>query len=355
METVESRGGGGVGELALAVVQEQPGRARRVEGRGEDVEVEVAVEVVDDRAAREVEAVDPEFGRDVDEAGEVGGGTEGGERQPMLRLDGGRMVAQRHVGQVQEPLRLDLLDGVRGHGGEVLAQEAGRLLGALALPVDRFAADGEDAGLGVVHPGAVAALAESQPGDGDPEQDLGRLASEFGGRPGRLAQEVVRPRRSVRGRRTRRRAGVPARPSRRGGGSAWRQGRRLPRRGLRGRRGLALRPARGCCRGFSWRMVSRGGEHALVARVDGGGAGGGLLGGGGWRKEEGGQEAPPVQGPTEWCRPDGRPVFLAAFGGSRRGRRRTQCEAASLVGAWCGAAFPGRIRCEAASLGGHAY
>ena len=58
VEAFEPGLGGGVDELAPPVVQEEPGRASRIEGRGEDVQVEVAVEVVDDGAAREVEAVD---------------------------------------------------------------------------------------------------------------------------------------------------------------------------------------------------------------------------------------------------------------------------------------------------------
>ena len=86
------------------------------------------------------------------------------------------MIAQGHVSEVQQPPRLDLLHGVRGHRRQVVAQEASRLLGTLALAVDRLAADRQDAGVCAVHPGAVAALAESEPGDGHPEQDLGRLA-----------------------------------------------------------------------------------------------------------------------------------------------------------------------------------
>ena len=84
------------------------------------------------------------------------------------------------------------MHGVRWHRRQVVAQEASGLLGTLALAVDRFAADRQDASVCAVHPGAVAALAESEPGDGDPEQDLGRLAPEFGGRSGRAGQEVVR-------------------------------------------------------------------------------------------------------------------------------------------------------------------
>ena len=97
-----------VGERSVPVVAIEPDRAVGIPRRGHDVEQAVAVEVLDNRSAAEVEGVDAERGGDVHEPADVIRRIERVGRDPVRRVQGRRVVADRHVRKVQEPSDLQV-------------------------------------------------------------------------------------------------------------------------------------------------------------------------------------------------------------------------------------------------------
>ena len=155
-------------ELAVAGVVVVVQRLALVEARGQDVEVSVAVEIVDQRAAAEVERVDSHLRCDVTEALDFAFGREAlGSDAKVLRHRRG-MVAERHRDQVQEPTRLEV---VRPAPQELLVDDA-RLLCRLALVVQGSALQRKDAALAVVPDDAVLRLGLAQVRDREVAQEL---------------------------------------------------------------------------------------------------------------------------------------------------------------------------------------
>jgi hypothetical protein len=168
--------GRAVGEGAVALVPEVAHLAAGVPGRGHDVQVAVVVHVVDDRAAAEVERVQPHLRSDVLEPREV-------DLRPERRRVHAEglghslgIAAEGHGGDVDQP--------ARGHPGrhtavlvvEHRAEILDRLGGPLGSRVLAPRADRHDAALVGVARGTVLDLGEAQVGDAVPQVDVGRAA-----------------------------------------------------------------------------------------------------------------------------------------------------------------------------------
>ena len=154
-------------ETAVAVVVEVLDLIGDAHVRDQQIEGAVVVEVLEDEAAGRAELGEASILGDFGEAADVGAGVERlGSDQPSLR-DLGRITAQRHVAEVQEP-------PVGGHVfrigrwiGEQLGVELDRLGGTAPHLVDALAAHRQQARLGVVVHRAVLRLAEAEPGEGE--------------------------------------------------------------------------------------------------------------------------------------------------------------------------------------------
>ena len=177
-------------EGAVASVAEQDRAALRVGGRHEDVEPAVAVEVVYHAATGHCLApgIEPNAGRDVPHPTRVIlRALESAQRQQGLRRDTFRILADRHVGDVQEPLDSQVLGPRLEISGEVpdgLARAGGPL-------VDGGGAEREDAARLVAAGHAVLDLAATERGDAPQRVHVGERPGRspwVGGlRPGRMA------------------------------------------------------------------------------------------------------------------------------------------------------------------------
>ena len=105
-EAGQPAGLGAVDQRA-AVVAEVGGIAAGIHRGGEEIEVAVAVEVVEDGAARQAPGADAEARRDVLERGKRLLRREHRRRHAIAFRHSLRVVAQRHVREVGEPHRLD--------------------------------------------------------------------------------------------------------------------------------------------------------------------------------------------------------------------------------------------------------
>jgi len=168
-EAEEAGFGGALGEGGVAVVDEEPELAGGTPGGGEDVEEAVVVEVVENDAAGEFIDIDAEGGGDVGEAFDVVVGFEGLWWNEPAGGDFVGILAEGHVGDVEEPAgaeiageffeeRSELGDGGPGAGGEL---------------VDAAATNGEEAGVAVVVEEAVFLFADAEVGDGLEGLDAG--------------------------------------------------------------------------------------------------------------------------------------------------------------------------------------
>ena len=120
---VRPAGLGAILEGAVARVAVKGHGLGGVEGRHGEIEQAVVVEIIHDRAAGLVEAVDPRQVADVAELADVELGLEEMvERDQEPRIDLVGMLAQRHVGQVQEPADLEVV----GELLEILGEMADR-------------------------------------------------------------------------------------------------------------------------------------------------------------------------------------------------------------------------------------
>ncbi len=148
-------------------------------GRGEEVDPAVAVEVVGDGAAEQVEGGETELGRDVLEAreGRVRGEDLGRDAEGLGNAVG--ILTDGHRRDVGEPDRLEVnrAGAIGGGVRRQLEEPPHRLARALLLDVDAGATDRQDAALGVVPQRAVLALAAAQPGDAEAEARLDRLVA----------------------------------------------------------------------------------------------------------------------------------------------------------------------------------
>ena len=150
-------------ERAVAAVDEQRGTQVGVERGGEKVGQAVAVEVVEDAAAGQVRARgrQADLRRHVLEPAHVELGLKRVERNQVFRRDLVGILAQRHVGEVQQPADAEVawpLLQVRGEPFDRLARAG--LLGVNGLARDR-----KDAARGADASDAVVDLAPPQRGD----------------------------------------------------------------------------------------------------------------------------------------------------------------------------------------------
>jgi len=133
-------------------------RFARVRRRSEDVQAPVAVEVLQDRPAREIAAVQAERGREVRETRELGLRGEDLRGDELVRRQPRRILAQGHGGDVEQPLRAQRhLEVSRGLAR--LAQPAQGLARAALLGVHAAGLDRQEAALGRVTRLAVVGLA----------------------------------------------------------------------------------------------------------------------------------------------------------------------------------------------------
>jgi hypothetical protein len=163
-----------VGEGAVAVVAEGFGVVAGVRGRGDHVEPPVVVEIVDDRAAGEIE------GRQSRRQGALAPerkgclGLEGGRRSAQLRRHAGRKLAGEHARQVQQPTRLH----VRGIGADDLLVDRRRASRRAGNDVHPAGAHRIEAAVAAVVEDAVALLGAPELGERElaqqPEADLRR-------------------------------------------------------------------------------------------------------------------------------------------------------------------------------------
>ncbi len=126
--------------------------------RQEQVEIRVAIEIVENRRTRKSRHVDARARRDVDEPLDVVLGLERGGRNEPRRFDLLRILAERHVGDVQEPAR-GQIERLLGEDPLELRDRGARASG---LGMHPRAADREQARIGAVVPDAVLLLAEPQ-------------------------------------------------------------------------------------------------------------------------------------------------------------------------------------------------
>ena len=146
-------------------------------GDGE-VEQAVVVEILHDRAAGLVEAVDPDQVADVAELADVELGLEESiQRDQEPGIDLVRIFAQGHVGQVEQPADLEVV----GELLEVLGEMPDRQPGALGIGVDGGRRDRQDAR--ALAPALDAVLVLAAPQGGHPLEVDDGVAPER--RPGR--------------------------------------------------------------------------------------------------------------------------------------------------------------------------
>src|SRR5213594_4211516 len=99
---LEARPGRGVHEPARSRVLVKDERLLRIAGRGDDVDEAIAVEVLCDHAAGEVEGVDAELWRYVGESADVLRGVEDARRDEILGGQAAGVLPERHRHDVQE-------------------------------------------------------------------------------------------------------------------------------------------------------------------------------------------------------------------------------------------------------------
>ena len=164
-------------ERAVAPVDEERAAHVPVAREDEDVGAAVAVEVVEDAAAEHVRpaAVEPDQRRDVHEPAHVELRAETARRDQVSGRDLLGILAERHVGDVQEPAHAEVVGALV----QVLGEPADRLARALGALVDGLGGDREDAARRPEAGDAVLDLASPQRGDAPQRQQVGpHLAGE---------------------------------------------------------------------------------------------------------------------------------------------------------------------------------
>jgi hypothetical protein len=154
-EALEPRLAGALLEPAIPQIAEKAHRVRESDGRRHDIEQAIAVEVVHDRTARELGARHADIRPHVQETPDVVVGAEdvGGD-EPLRRHPVG-ILAQGHVGDIEQPPSGQV---VRMAGQQVGEHRAGHQ-GIVAGAVDAAAPQGQQAGVGVVVAEAVGQFA----------------------------------------------------------------------------------------------------------------------------------------------------------------------------------------------------
>ena len=152
-------------ERAVAAVAKHRHPDRGLERRERGVEEAVAVEVLEDRATRLGKTVDTDARRHVLEPREPGlGGEERIEGKTEPRIDPVGPLAERHVGEVQQPLHFQVVGGLGGRGLEDLREVAHRGPRPRRIAVHRLACDREDARARADAVDAVVVLAAAESG-----------------------------------------------------------------------------------------------------------------------------------------------------------------------------------------------
>ena len=157
-------------------------REAGVDRREHDVEPPVALEIVDERPAGEPRRVEAALLRDVDEEAGVVGRLQRRFRDHEGLRHAGRVRAERHVRQVEQPAHLEVV-GTRGEEALEMLDRLGRA--RLELVLSRLA-EREQAAVGVRVLQAVLNLAAPQLGDAED-----RLEIALGVRQRRIARAVL--------------------------------------------------------------------------------------------------------------------------------------------------------------------
>src|SRR5206468_1947590 len=98
---------GDILEGAVSLVAVENNRLRRIPGTGDEIEVAVVIEVVHDRAAAAVEAIDPDEVANIAELADVELAVEEtGEGNQVAWIDLMGVLAEGHVRQVEQPANL---------------------------------------------------------------------------------------------------------------------------------------------------------------------------------------------------------------------------------------------------------
>ena len=152
-------------EGAVSVVVEVLQLIPHAHVRDHQIEVAVVVEVLEDQATSDAELPDPPAGRDVGEAADVRVRLEDLRRNQPVPRHLFRILAQRHVADVEQPAvgKRVLRIGVRIR--EELAVQPDRLRRSQPPPVDAVSLHREEARIGVVVGGAVLGFSEAEVGE----------------------------------------------------------------------------------------------------------------------------------------------------------------------------------------------
>ena len=145
---------------AIAPVAIKRQRLSRVHARHDQVEQAIVVEIVHNRPARQVQLIQTEDRCDVGKSPDIGLRFKRSEREPILGRHFLGILAERHVGQVQQPAR----PGVVREILQILGEVANRLPRSFALLVDRRGEDRKDAARLALAFHAVFVLAEAECG-----------------------------------------------------------------------------------------------------------------------------------------------------------------------------------------------